>query len=60
LGRRVSVWRIFLYTTSRAFALPVISNVDLFGNRKRIIHFNAEVASRALNLGVTKKKLHGS
>jgi hypothetical protein len=32
----------------------------LFGNRKRIIHFNAEVASRALDFRVTKKQLDGS
>jgi hypothetical protein len=45
-----SVWR----------AEPLISDVNLFGNCKRIIHFNAEVASRALDLRVTKKKLDGS
>jgi hypothetical protein len=41
-------------------AEPLISDVDLFGNCKRIIHFNAEVASRALDPPVTKKKLDGS
>jgi hypothetical protein len=39
---------------------PSFSDVNLFGNCKRIIHFNAEVASRALDLRVTKKELDGS
>jgi hypothetical protein len=38
----------------------LISDVNLFGNCKRIIHFNAEVAGRALDLRVTKKELDGS
>jgi hypothetical protein len=41
-------------------AEPLISDVNLFGNCKRIIHFNAEVAGRALDLRVTKKELDGS
>ena len=40
-------------------AQPLISDVNLFGNCERI-NFNAEVASRALDLRVTKKKLDGS
>jgi hypothetical protein len=38
----------------------LISDVNLFGNCERIIHFNAKVASRALNLRVAKKELDGS
>ena len=38
----------------------LVSDVNLFGNRKRIIYFNAEVASRALDLRMTKKELDGS
>ena len=41
-------------------AEPLISDVNLFGNCKRVIHFNAKVAGRALDLRVTKKKLNGS
>jgi len=43
-----------------ASARPLISDVNLFGNYKRVIHFNAEVASRALDLRMTKKELDGS
>jgi hypothetical protein len=41
-------------------ALPLPSDVNLLGNCKCIIHFNAKVAGRALDLRVTKKKLDGS
>ncbi len=41
-------------------ARPLISNVDLLGNCERIVHFNPEVMSRALDLPVTKKELDGS
>ena len=51
---------IFLGRRAEHVALPLISDVNLFGNCERIIHFNAEVASRALDLSVTKKKLDGS
>jgi hypothetical protein len=41
-------------------AEPLISDVNLFGNCKRVIHFNAEAASRGLDLRMTKKELDGS
>jgi hypothetical protein len=39
--------------------LPLILDVNLFGNCKSIIYLNAEVPSGALDLGVTKKELDG-
>jgi len=59
-GRIASICRIFLGRRAEHVALPLISDVNLFGNCECIIHFNAEVASRALDLPVTKKKLDGS
>ena len=41
-------------------ALPLISDVDLLGNCKCVIHFDAKVANRALDLAMPKKHLHGS
>jgi hypothetical protein len=46
--------------SSVRLAEPLVSDVYLFGNCKRIVHFNAEVASRAFDLSVTKKELDGS
>jgi hypothetical protein len=41
-------------------APALISDVDLLCNCQGIIHFNAEITNRALDLSVTKKQLHGS
>ena len=41
-------------------ALPLISDVDLLRNRKGVIHLDAKVANRALDLAVPKEQLHGS
>ena len=60
VGRIASICRNLLGRRAEHVALPLISDVNLFGNCERIIHFNAEVASRALDLSVTKKKLDGS
>jgi hypothetical protein len=39
-------------------ALPLISDVDLLGNCKCVIHLDTEVATRALDLTVPKEQLH--
>ena len=41
-------------------ALPLISDVDLFGNRECVIHLDAKKANRALDLAVPKKQLYGA
>ena len=38
----------------------MISDVDLLGNGKGVIHLDAKVANRALDLAVPKKQLHSS
>jgi hypothetical protein len=39
---------------------PVDSDINLFGNRERIVDLNTEIADRAFDLGVTEQELHGS
>ena len=41
-------------------ALPPMSDVDLLGNGKSVIHLNAEVSNGAFDLAVPKKQLHRS
>jgi hypothetical protein len=41
-------------------ALPPCSDVDLFGDRERIVDLDAEVPDRALHLGVAKEQLNGA
>ena len=41
-------------------ALPPMSDVDLLGNGKCIIHLDAKVSNRAFDLAVAKKQLYGS
>jgi hypothetical protein len=41
-------------------ALPLISDVDLLGYCKCVIHLDAKIANRALDLAVPEKQLHGS
>ena len=38
-------------------ALPPVSDVDLLGDCKRVVDFDAKVSNGALNLGVTQEKL---
>ena len=40
-------------------ALPLGSDVDLLGEGKGVIYFDAEIAHRALYLGMAKKELDG-
>ena len=42
----------------RARALPTKLDINLFGNRQRIIYIDAKVSDGALDLPVTKKKLN--
>ena len=42
------------------FSSSVSLDIDPLGNLQSVIDFDAEIADRALNLGVTKKKLDGS
>jgi hypothetical protein len=39
-------------------ALPRCSDVDLLGDRERVIDVDAEVSDRALHLGVAKEQLN--
>ena len=39
-------------------ALSSTSDIDLFGYSKRVVDFDAEVAYRALDLGVAQEQLH--
>jgi hypothetical protein len=41
-------------------ALPLISDVDLLSDRQGIIHLDAKVANRALDLSVPEEQLDGS
>jgi len=41
-------------------ALPLISDVDLLGNCKCVIHLDAKIANSALDLAAPKKQLDGS
>jgi hypothetical protein len=41
-------------------ALPLFSDFDLLGNRKRVANFDPEIANRALNFCVAKQKLNRS
>ena len=37
----------------------VVSDLDLFGDGKRVIDLDTEIANRALDLGVTEQQLDG-
>ena len=39
-------------------ALPRCSDVDLLGDRERVVNLDAEVPDRALDLGVAKEQLN--
>src|ERR1700722_1409386 len=41
-------------------ALPGTSDLSLFRYRERVIHLDAEISDRALDLGVTEQELDGS
>lgn len=41
-------------------ALPCRSDIDLLGNRERIVHLDAEIAHRAFDLGVAEQNLYRS
>ena len=40
-------------------ALPVTSDVNLFGNVEGVINLDAQVSDSAFNLGVTQQQLDG-
>ncbi len=46
--------------SQRMFALPLLSDVNLFGNCDSVIDLNAEISDGTFDLGVTKQKLHGT
>jgi hypothetical protein len=39
---------------------PGDSDINLFGNRERVVNLDAEIAYRAFDLGVAEQELHGS
>jgi hypothetical protein len=39
---------------------PSDSDINLFRNRERIVHVDAEIADRAFDFGVAEQELHGS
>jgi hypothetical protein len=41
-------------------ALPQFSDVDLLGNRKRVVHLDPEIADCALDLRVAQQNLNCS
>ena len=48
-------------TSGRAGPLcPTSPDINLFGYCQRVIDLNAEIADRALDLGVPEQELHGS
>ena len=41
-------------------ALPLFSDLDLLGNRKRVVDLDPEIANRALNVCMAKQQLNRS
>ena len=41
-------------------ALPQFSNIDLLGNRKRVVHLDPQIADRAFDLRVAQQELNRS
>ena len=39
---------------------PHDSDINLFGNRERIVHLDAELADRTFDFSVAEQELHGS
>ena len=42
------------------FRSALVSDVNLFGNREGIVHFDTEISNGAFDLSVPKKQLHRS
>ena len=41
-------------------ALPLVSDVDLLGDRESVVHLDTEISNGAFDLSVSKKQLHAS
>jgi hypothetical protein len=59
---RIPIGQVSFATPSRqsVSALPLVSDVDLLGNRESIVHLDTKISNGAFDLSVPKKQLHGS
>ena len=53
-------WRAPFLAITFSARIAEVSHVHLLSDRQRIVHLNAEIAHRALQLPVTEEELHGA